>query len=108
MDAIVAEVEAETADGSTLVELVTEQGSAEIHVPPPGRWKTSANMHMNGGNYEVWARSTLPAEDYKAWSRLDPNVDDAQAFLLAWQTKVGEDLGKSRSSQRSSRSTARR
>lgn len=90
------------------VDLVTEAGDATILVPPPGRWKSRAQTFLTQGAYDLWAQITLSADDFKAWRQLDPTLDEATAFLEAWQEAAGQNLGGSRASRRSSKSTRKR
>lgn len=90
------------------VTLSTEVGEADIVVPPPGSWRTRANRALREGVVDEWAELVLSAEDFAAWVECDPTNDEAAEFFKAWAEASGEDLGKSRASRRSSRSTARR
>ena len=102
------EAEADAPAEGVYVELVTEAGEAELLVPPPGRWKSRAQTFLTQGAYDLWAQITLSQEDFKAWRQLDPTLDEATAFLESWQEVAGQDLGKSRASRRSSKSTRKR
>ncbi|HEU5026593.1 MAG TPA: hypothetical protein VFV01_16880 [Spirillospora sp.] len=106
--AIQAEVEAEDQPEGVLVALVTEAGEAELLVPPPGKWKSRAQTFLGQGMFDLWAQITLSPDDFKEWRELDPTLDEATAFLDAWQETAGQDLGKSRASRRSSKKTRRR
>lgn len=90
------------------VPLVTEAGEFDVHVPPPGRWKTRANRALKEGDFDVWAELVLSAEDYATWLEADPVNDDVQHFFEAWQSSTGENPKKSQPSRSSSRSTARK
>ncbi|MCW2901918.1 MAG: hypothetical protein JWO67_4183 [Streptosporangiaceae bacterium] len=102
------EVEVDAPAEGTLVDLVTEAGEAEILVPPPGKWKTRAQTFLTQGAYDLWAQITLSKDDFKAWRDLDPTLDEATAFLEAWEKEAGQNLGKSRASRRSSKNTRKR
>lgn len=106
--AVQAEVDAETDDGSVVVELSTDDGAADIHVPAPGRWKARAQRLLAQGDFDSWAELVLPKPERVKWVDLDPTNDDVQAFFEKWQELGGQDLGKSPSSRRSSKGTARR
>jgi hypothetical protein len=108
-----ADLEAVRADAQVgregvLVPLATESGTAELRVPPAGRWKTRATRSLKQGDFDAWAEAVLSPEDYDAWVDADPTNDDVEQFFKAWNEASGEDSGKSAASQRSSRSTARR
>ena len=100
--------EADSAPEGVFVDLVTEDGEAELLVPPPGKWKSRAQTFLGQGMYDLWAQLTLTAEDFKAWRELDPTLDEATAFLERWQEAAGQSLGKSRASRRSSKNTRKR
>lgn len=102
------EAEAETPAEGPTVDLVTEAGTFPITIPPPGRWKSRANTALRVGDFDGWADLVLSEADAAAWADADPTNDDVEAFFKAWQDVSGENRGKSRPSQRSSRSTARR
>ena len=97
--------EAEDAPEGTLVELITEEGEAELLVPPPGKWKSRAQTFLAQGAFDVWAQITLTPEDFKSWRNLDPTLDEANAFLERWEEIAGQALGKSRASRRGSQKT---
>lgn len=90
------------------VPLVTDAGTVDITVPPPGRWKSRANSALRVGDFEEWAVLVLSDEDAAAWADADPTNDDVETFFKAWQELSGENRGKSRPSPRSSENTARR
>jgi hypothetical protein len=106
--AVQAEVEAEDSDGSVVVELVTDDGAEDISVPPPGRWKARAQRMLAQGDFDSWAEVVLPEADRAKWVELDPTNDDVQVFFEKWKDVGGQDTGKSSSSRRSSKGTARR
>lgn len=104
-------VQAEAAlpeDGSAVVELSTDEGSGDITIPPAGKWKTRATRALTSGNFDEWAEIVLSDTDYQTWVDLDPTLDDVSRFFTDWKTSTGADLGKSRNSRSSLRSTARR
>jgi hypothetical protein len=108
-----ADLEAVRADAQVgregaLVSLTTESGTAELRVPPAGRWKTRATRALKEGDFDGWAEAALSPDDFEAWLDADPTNDDVEQFFISWQEQVGEDSGKSAASRRSSRSTARR
>jgi len=105
LEAVEAEA-TEPAEG-VLVELVTDEGSAELLVPPVGKWKTRAQAALASGDLDRWAQITLFTEDVDAWRELDPTLDDVNAFLKNWETAANADLGKSRGSSGSSKTTKR-
>jgi hypothetical protein len=110
LDDLRAETEAETVrpvDGF-IVALVTASGAVDLTVPAPGRWPTKAMRALRGNDSEEWASLVLSEQDYEAWSDANPTNDDAAEFFVQFQQVAGETVGKSRTSQRSSRSTARR
>lgn len=103
-----ARAEADTTAEGTVVTLVTEDGSADVLVPSPGKWKTRANRALREGDFEGWAELVLSADDFEAWCDADPTNDDVEAFFKAWQESTGENRGKSSRSTTSSRSTRKR
>jgi hypothetical protein len=108
-DAIRAvEAEADEAPEGSYVDLVTEDGTVELLVPPAGKWKSRAQTFLGQGMFDAWAQITLSTEDFKAWRDLDPTLDEVTAFMESWQEKAGQSLGKSRASRRSSKPTRKR
>lgn len=108
LEAVQAEVDAEADDGSVVVELRTGDGVEDITVPRPGSWKSRAQNALAQGLVETWAELVLSPGDREKWEALDPTLDDCEDFFDRWKAAGGEDLGKSRSSRRSSKGTARR
>jgi len=106
--AVQAEAEADEGPEGVLVELSTDEGEAEIRVPPAGRWKSRAQTFLAQGMFDLWAQITLSKDDFQAWRELDPTLDDATEFFDRWQEAAGQDLGKSRASRRSSKKQRKR
>lgn len=111
LDVLVDEVAAESPpnpdDGSVVITLVTERGSADIRVPRFGLWRSSArNALFSRGDDAAWAVLTLDPTDAATWMDLDPTKDDADAFVTEWNRTAGAGaLGESRASRRSSTDT---
>ena len=76
------------AAGFVTVQLVTDEGTTDLHVPPSGRWSTASSRHLSLGDYDRWAELVLSPEDFDAWLDLDPRIDDAQKFLAEWTRQV--------------------
>lgn len=102
------EAESTVPDGGAVVEMSTDEGSGKITIPPAGQWKTRATRALTSGDFDEWAEIVLSDADYQQWVDLDPTLDDVSRFFTNWQASTGADLGKSRSSKRSLRSTAKR
>lgn len=103
-------VAADAASGpaGTIVVLRTERGSAQLAVPPPGRWRTRANRALRQGDFDEWSELVLSGEDSAAWAELDPTNDDVEAFFISWRDATGEDPKRSASSIASSPPTPKR
>lgn len=106
-------LDAVQADGAAppagiAVEFVTEDDKFEVHVPPPGRWKSRATRALRNGDFLEWAELVLTPEDYAAVADADPTNDDFERFFSDWGEQAGENVGKSRRSSSTSRSTPRR
>lgn len=95
------------ADG-VIVPLVTGTGAVDLTVPLPGRWPTKAMRALRSNDSEEWASLVLSKQDYEAWVDANPTNDDAAEFFNSFRRIAGESVGKSRTSQRSSRNTPRR
>lgn len=106
LEAVQAEAAAPT--GGVSVPLVTDVGECMVIVPPPGKWRTTANRALREGDFDLWAELVLSEDDYRAWLDAEPVNDDVEKFFEAWGDASGENSGKSRPSQRSSKGTARR
>lgn len=77
-------------DGEILVRLTTDDGEADLIVPPMGRWKSSArNALMTRGDDMAWAVLTLSDEDAETWLDLDPTKDDTEVFFQRWRDAGG-------------------
>jgi hypothetical protein len=100
-------VEAEAFAGDEDTEFTYE--GHRFSVLPPRKWRSSAYAALHAGNFELWASKVLTDGTYEsAWKELDPDLDQIQHLVKAWQAGAGEDLGKSKRSAPSSRSTRRR
>ncbi len=71
-------------DGSVVVRLVTENGEADITVPPRNKWRSMARNRLTSNDDMGWAVLTLSREDAEAWVDLDPTVDESTAFFEAF------------------------
>lgn len=103
-----ARVETTAGTGALLVPLVTEDGTGEVSVLPPGKWKPRANKMLATGDFDGWAALCLEGDGFQTWTQLDPSNDDVEQFFRAWKDLGGQSLGESSASTRSSRSTPRR
>lgn len=113
MAADVSALEALEADATAppegvLVPLVTDDGSVDILVPPSTNWFEGALEAMTGGQWSRWAELALEGESLTLWQATRKRYRDIDAFLVAWQKRAGQDVGKSSASEGSSRSTRRR
>ena len=102
-----AEVQAEQdwPDGTVGVVLYTEQGEALIHVPPRQKWRASAVHAINTDDSLGWAMSALTSDEAMTWQELDPTSEESANFFRAWGRIIGQSLGESRASRRSSTRT---
>lgn len=110
-EALRNEVAAETTnpDGSVTVTLTTRNGSADIHVPPQRSWGSQARHAIWYADDDwTWAVRTLSAADAQAWLNLDPNIDEVSDFFSRWGEAIGQSLGESGASRRSSTPTPAR
>jgi hypothetical protein len=100
-------VEADATAGDEPIEF--EYDGHRFSVMPPRKWRSSAYAALRAGDFESWASKVLTDGTYEsAWQELDPDLDQIQDLVKAWQAGSGEDLGKSKRSATSSRSTRRR
>ncbi len=76
--------ESKKDDGSVVVRLVTENGDADIRVPPRNKWRSMARNRLTSNDDMGWAVLTLSREDAEAWIDLDPTVDESTAFFEAF------------------------
>lgn len=67
--------------GWVVVRLVTELGEADIAVPPKNKWGSMARNRLTQGDDLGWAAYTLLDDDVRTWSRLDPDLDEVEAFF---------------------------
>lgn len=82
------------ADGSMLVPLVTANGTADLRIPAPRKWRSVAkNALFNQDNPLIWAVRTLSPEDYLKFVELDPDGDELDQFWREWGRLTGEALG---------------
>lgn len=80
-------------DGSMLVSLVTVNGSAELRIPAPRKWRAVAkNALFSQGDALTWAGRTLSTDDYATFIQLDPDGDELDAFWREWGRLTGEAL----------------
>lgn len=80
-------------DGSMLVPLVTVNGSADIRIPAPRKWRAVAkNALFSQGDALTWAGRTLSTDDYATFIQLDPDGDELDAFWREWGRLTGEAL----------------
>jgi len=91
-----------------VVPLVTDDGSVDILVPPSSAWFEGALEAMAAGQWARWAELALEGDDLTLWKATRKRYRDIDAFLLEWQKRAGQDVGKSSASEGSSRSTRRR
>jgi hypothetical protein len=102
------QADAQAGPEGVLVPLVTEDGTVELTVPPPGRWYEEANDALRVGDFRTWAEEVLSDADFETWCKTRKRNDDIAAFFTAWRELAGEDPKGSSRSQRSSRSTRKR
>jgi hypothetical protein len=76
-----ADEAAKADDGSVVVRLVTENGEADITVPPRNKWRSMARNRLSSNDDMGWAVLTLSREDAEAWIDLDPTVDESATFF---------------------------
>lgn len=98
------------ATGATIhVHLVTARGEATIAVPAQEDWRSRARhaLFTVGDDY-TWAQQTLAPDDFATWAELNPTGKEVDGFLREYGSMIGLQVGESRASQRSSKSTARR
>ena len=89
-------------DGSTIVPLITDGGSADIVVPPPSMWYEGAVEALTAGRISEWVK--LAVEDQESidrWNGLRKRYRDLDAFLTAWTKATGESPGESSGSSAS-------
>ena len=96
------------SDGSVLVTLDTEAGSADLHVKPVKKWKGSGIRAMREGDFDTWAEKALAPGSYAEWSRLDPDMEEIEVFFTAWNAASGQDPKGSQPSTPSRKTTPRR
>lgn len=108
LDDLQADATADPDPEGFKVTLETATAKVALSVPLPGRWPTKAMRALRSNDSEEWASLVLSEADYEAWVEADPTNDDAVAFFDGFRMVAGESTGKSRTSQRSSRNTARR
>lgn len=92
-------------DGSVLVTLDTEAGSADLHVKPVRLWKASGIRAMREGDFDTWAEKAMPPESYAEWKRLDPDMEETERFFTEWNAASGQDPKGSRPSTPSRKTT---
>jgi hypothetical protein len=102
------QADADTGPEGVRVTLRTETATADLTVPPPGRWKSRANTMLSEGLFDGWARIVLSDADWEKWVDADPTNDEVEAFFQSWQTAAGETVGKSSRARGGSRPTPRR
>jgi hypothetical protein len=65
----------------------------EVEVLPQRKWKSSAIHALNAsGDVEVWASKCLTPESYKAWQKVDPDLEQVEDFFVAWAAATGESV----------------
>jgi len=96
------------SDGSVLVALDTEAGSADLQVKPVRKWKGSGIRAMREGDFDTWAEKALTAESYAEWKRLDPDMEEIEVFFTEWNKASGQDPKGSQPSTPSRKTTPRR
>jgi hypothetical protein len=65
-----------------------------VHVLPVKKWKASAIRAMRQSDFDTWAEKCLAEGDYAVWQQVDPDVEQVEAFFLAWNKATGQDSGK--------------
>ena len=89
-------------DGSTLVPLVTDAGTVEIHVLAPALWFEGAVEHLTAGRISEWVKLAVDdPESIVRWNSLKKRYRDLDAFLTAWTNATGESPGESEGSSAS-------
>lgn len=77
------------SDRSEVVEVDWE--GQVLHVLPVMQWKTSAIHALREGDIELWAQKCLTPDAYAKWTKVDPDMGQAETFLTAWGEKSGTD-----------------
>ena len=109
--AVKAEVAAELPDddepddGCVTAVLHTRFGEGKFRVPPFNQWGSVARNALNRQDDLTWAQRTLTPIEALEWMRLDPTTTDTDRFFNAWADAVGQSLGESSASRRSSTRT---
>lgn len=79
----------------------------EVTVPPVKVWRGSALDALTEGRFSAWADKVLSDDDYDKWLDADPTVGEIESFFeeIGPSLGMGDSVGESRASRRSSRST---
>lgn len=93
------------ADGQFVTALLADE---EIRVVPPGAWRLSWQRYLTDGLFDAFASHVIHPDDLDLYKELDPTNDEFGAFVQDAASKSGEDQGKSRGPNRSTRRTRRR
>jgi hypothetical protein len=89
-------------DGSTVVPLVTDEGTADIAVAPPARWYEGAVEHLTAGRISEWVKlAAADEESLVRWQGFRKRYCDLDAFLARWVAATGETPGESKGSSSS-------
>ena len=102
------EAEAKSDPAGVLVPLVTDEGTVDILVPPPGEWFEGAVEALTSGRIADWVGLALEGDELGKWRSTRKRYREINAFFEEWTRLSGEDPGKSPASRASSRSTRRR
>lgn len=87
-------------DGSTVVPLVTDDGTVlDILMPPPSDWFEGAVEALSAGKVSEWVRLAVEDEEsLQRWASVRKRYRQLDAFLTAWTEATGESPGESQGS----------
>lgn len=85
-----AEVEIWAADHPVTVGLGPDD--TDVDVPPMWRWPRTALLALLCDDHETWAALALDPHEYDRWATVDPTLDEADDFTLAWEQATGQNL----------------
>ena len=83
------EAEAKLNPAKTQATEITWEGQ-QLYVLPVMKWKASALRALRESDLDVWAEKCLTNDSYKVWQKIDPDLEQCEAFFTLWGEATGE------------------
>lgn len=88
LDHLEAETKAKLDPARQAVEVDWE--GVTIHVLPVPKWKASGLRALRENDIDTWAEKCLDSGSYALWSKVDPDLEQCEAFFTKWGEVTGE------------------